>query len=201
MPKNPIAEINLYRATSRKQSLFAESAGKKNLVRIPPSRVRVYSDSRSGYIRSTTTRGLENTRFPVLATKSSCVTTGSFGHTATASYHCRLQIRKQFATTQPRQDLRNPPKPCRFVVANTTETLLLGDLETLKLSEIQWQTGGGGGDGGGSDSPAEKFIFDSPSAALIYHASELSIVEYGRNEVRVWGLQFVLISLSSGSGV
>lgn len=84
----------------------------------------------------------------------------------------------------------------RFVVANTTETLLLGDLETLKLSEIPWQTRGGGGSGGGdgngsaggggggSDAIAEKFIFDSPSAALIYHASELSIVEYGRNEVR-----------------
>lgn len=75
-------------------------------------------------------------------------------------------------------------------MANTTETLLLGDLETLKLSEIQWQSrGGSAGDGaaggGGGDAVAEKFIFDSPSAALIYHASELSIVEYGRNEVRV----------------
>lgn len=81
------------------------------------------------------------------------------------------------------------------MVANTTETLLLGDLETLKLSEIPWQTrsGRGGGAGfGGSDASVsasaaaaatEKFIFDSPSAALVYHASELSIVEYGRNEV------------------
>lgn len=78
------------------------------------------------------------------------------------------------------------------MVANTTETLLLGDLETLKLSEIPWQArGGSGGAGGGRGSdgsaPAaaiEKFIFDSPSAALVYHASELSIIEYGRNEVR-----------------
>lgn len=75
-------------------------------------------------------------------------------------------------------------------MANTTETLLLGDLETLKLSEIPWQArggsgsaGGGLGGAGGSDAAAEKFIFDSPSAALVYHASELSIVEYGRNEV------------------
>lgn len=81
------------------------------------------------------------------------------------------------------------------MVANTTETLLLGDLETLKLSEIPWQARGGGGNGGagggrGGDgsataaAAAEKFIFDSPSAALVYHASELSIIEYGRNEVR-----------------
>ena len=80
------------------------------------------------------------------------------------------------------------------MVANTTETLLLGDLETLKLSEIPWQARGGGGSGGvgggrggdrsASAAAAEKFIFDSPSAALVYHASELSIIEYGRNEVR-----------------
>lgn len=75
----------------------------------------------------------------------------------------------------------------RFVVANTIETLLLGDLETLKLSEIPWQASSGGvlgSEGGASDAPAEKFIFDFPSAALVYYASELSIVEYGRNEVR-----------------
>lgn len=74
----------------------------------------------------------------------------------------------------------------RFVVANTIETLLLGDLETLKLSEIPWQApaGGGGGNGlAGDEAAAEKFIFDSPSAALVYYASELSIVEYGKNEV------------------
>ena len=43
----------------------------------------------------------------------------------------------------------------------------------------------GGGDGSAGAAGAEKFIFDSPSAALVYHASELSIIEYGRNEVRV----------------
>lgn len=78
-------------------------------------------------------------------------------------------------------------------MANTTETLLLGDLETLKLSEIQWQArGGGAADAADSDSPAEKFIFDSPSAALVYYASELSIVEYGRNEVKVFNGSDVL---------
>ena len=60
----------------------------------------------------------------------------------------------------------------RFVVANTSETLLLGDIETLKLSEIQWHGNGG-----------EKFIFDNPAACIIHFAGELSIVEYGMNEV------------------
>lgn len=62
----------------------------------------------------------------------------------------------------------------RYVVANTTETLLLGDLETFKLSEVPWHTHGGA---------SEKFIFDNPSAALVVYAGELSVVEYGRNEV------------------
>lgn len=78
----------------------------------------------------------------------------------------------------------------RFVVAYTTETLLLGNLESLKLSEIPWQSQGGGGSAvgtagmkGGVEPASEKFIFDSPSTVLVYHAGELSIVEYGRNEV------------------
>eukprot|EP01041_Mallomonas_annulata_P001132 gene1132-2194_t len=60
----------------------------------------------------------------------------------------------------------------RFVVANTIETLLLGDMETLKMSEIQWH-----GDG------SEKFIFDNPLACVVYFAEELSIIEYGMSEL------------------
>jgi len=59
----------------------------------------------------------------------------------------------------------------RYVVANTSETLLLGDLETFKLSEVQWQSPG-----------SEKFVFDNPSVCLVYHAGELSLIEYGNNE-------------------
>jgi len=65
----------------------------------------------------------------------------------------------------------------RFVVANTSETLLLGDLETFKLSEVQWY--GGGATGG----PNEKFVFDTPSCCVVYRAGELSLVEYGQNEI------------------
>ena len=60
----------------------------------------------------------------------------------------------------------------RYVVATTTDTLLLGDMETLKLSEIQWRGNG-----------TEKLIFDTPTACVIYFAGEISIVEYGVNEI------------------
>lgn len=60
----------------------------------------------------------------------------------------------------------------RYVVATTTDTLLLGDLDTLKLSEIQWHGNG-----------TERFIFDNPSACVIYFAGEASIVEYGLNDL------------------
>mmetsp|Transcript_29270 Transcript_29270/g.93818 ORF Transcript_29270/g.93818 Transcript_29270/m.93818 type:complete len:1764 (-) Transcript_29270:152-5443(-) len=67
----------------------------------------------------------------------------------------------------------------RFVVANTSETLLLGDLETFKLSEVQWYGGGAVGSSG----PNEKFVFDTPTCCVVYRAGELSIVEYGQNEI------------------
>jgi intraflagellar transport protein 172 len=60
----------------------------------------------------------------------------------------------------------------RYVVATTSETLLIGDIETLKMSEVQWHGNG-----------SEKFIFDNPSAAIIYYAGEVSLVEYGVNEI------------------
>ena len=66
----------------------------------------------------------------------------------------------------------------RYVIANTTdhttasETLLLGDLETFKLSEIQWHAGG-----------QEKFVFDNPAVCIVSKAGELSLIEYGSNEV------------------
>jgi len=71
----------------------------------------------------------------------------------------------------------------RYVVANTTdhgsasprgetkETLLLGDLQTYKLSEVEWANGG-----------KEKFVFDNPSCCIVHRAGELALVEYGVNE-------------------
>jgi intraflagellar transport protein 172 len=59
-----------------------------------------------------------------------------------------------------------------YLLAHTPESILLGDLTSCQLSEIPWVTTGG-----------EKFHFDSPSMAMIFKAGELSLVEYGSNEV------------------
>ena len=63
-------------------------------------------------------------------------------------------------------------KEDRYLLAYTPETLLLGDLESCRPSEIPWHGQG-----------KERFIFDNPHFAMVYKAGELSIVEYGTNEV------------------
>ena len=60
----------------------------------------------------------------------------------------------------------------RYVVATTNETLLVGDIESLRMSEVQWHGNG-----------KEKFIFENPAACIIFYAGEVSIVEYGFNEI------------------
>jgi intraflagellar transport protein 172 len=60
----------------------------------------------------------------------------------------------------------------RYLVANTAETLMCGDLETCKLSEVPWRSSG-----------KEKFVFDNPSVCMIFASGELSLVEYGQNEI------------------
>jgi len=60
----------------------------------------------------------------------------------------------------------------RFLVATTPESLLLGDLQTCRLSEIPWNS-----------TDTEKFFFDNPTVCMIFKAGELSLVEYGCNEV------------------
>jgi intraflagellar transport protein 172 len=60
----------------------------------------------------------------------------------------------------------------QYLVAHTPETLLIGDLESCKLSEVPW-----------SGSGSERFIFENPVVCMVYNAGELSLVEYGRNEI------------------
>ncbi|XP_066969064.1 intraflagellar transport protein 172 homolog [Macrobrachium rosenbergii] len=61
----------------------------------------------------------------------------------------------------------------RYLVARTTETLLLGDLHKNLLSEVHW----------GAEPGTEKFYFDNENVCLIFNAGELSLVEYGNNDI------------------
>ncbi|XP_031717380.1 intraflagellar transport protein 172 homolog isoform X2 [Anarrhichthys ocellatus] len=61
----------------------------------------------------------------------------------------------------------------RYLVAHTSDTLLLGDLLTNKLSEVPWPGSGGN----------EKFFFENESVCMIFNAGELSLVEYSSNEI------------------
>ena len=61
----------------------------------------------------------------------------------------------------------------RYLVARTNETLLLGDLHRNLLSEVQWM----------SEESDEKFYFDNENVCMIFKAGELSLVEYGNNEL------------------
>jgi len=60
----------------------------------------------------------------------------------------------------------------RYLVASTNSTLLLGDMESCKLSEIPWRGSGN-----------EKYDFSNPNICMVFNAGELFIVEYGVNEV------------------
>ncbi|KAK4299690.1 hypothetical protein Pmani_028048 [Petrolisthes manimaculis] len=61
----------------------------------------------------------------------------------------------------------------RYLVARTNETLLLGDLHRNLLSEVHWAVEPG----------TEKFYFDNENVCLIFNAGELSLVEYGNNDI------------------
>ena len=60
-----------------------------------------------------------------------------------------------------------------YLVAKTPETMLLGDLQKNLLSEIPWANSGGN----------EKYYFDNDNVCMIFNAGELSLVEYGKNEI------------------
>ncbi|XP_068135903.1 intraflagellar transport protein 172 homolog [Hyperolius riggenbachi] len=61
----------------------------------------------------------------------------------------------------------------RFLVAQTSHTLLFGDLSTNRLSEVAWPASGGN----------EKFFFENENVCMIFNAGELTLVEYGSNEI------------------
>lgn len=82
--------------------------------------------------------------------------------------NARIIVRSQFGLEILKINIHKK----KYVVATTSGTLLLGDLESLKLSEIQWHGQG-----------SEKYIFDYPAACIIFYAGEISLVEYGTNEM------------------
>lgn len=63
----------------------------------------------------------------------------------------------------------------RFIVCHTPETLIMADWPSTgeaKISEIPWNGSG-----------KEKFFFDNENACMVFNAGELSLVEYGENDV------------------
>lgn len=58
------------------------------------------------------------------------------------------------------------------MIGHTHDTLLLGDLESGLVSEIQWRGSGG-----------EKFDFSNPGVCMVFNSGELTLVEFGNNEI------------------
>lgn len=103
----------------------------------------------------------------------------------------------------------------QYLIAHTSESLLIGNLETFKLSEVGsfsvnyydlnefvvlfLPAGNPSVRASGIDprefnlwpqvswrgSGNEKFLVDNPSVCMIHNAGELSLVEYGCNEVSI----------------
>lgn len=61
----------------------------------------------------------------------------------------------------------------QYVVAHTSDTLMLADLAKKTLSEVPWRGLGGN----------EKYIFDHDNVCVIFNSGELTLIEYGKNEI------------------
>ncbi|KAL1502378.1 hypothetical protein ABEB36_007525 [Hypothenemus hampei] len=60
-----------------------------------------------------------------------------------------------------------------YLVAKTKETLLVADLHRNLLSEVPWN----------NPERNEKFYFENPNVCLVFNAGELTLIEYGNNDV------------------
>jgi intraflagellar transport protein 172 len=60
----------------------------------------------------------------------------------------------------------------RYVIGHTNYTLVIGDLQTNKSSEFEWRGGGN-----------EKFDMKNQNLCLIFNAGEVSVIEFGNNEI------------------
>ncbi|XP_026810375.1 intraflagellar transport protein 172 homolog isoform X2 [Rhopalosiphum maidis] len=61
----------------------------------------------------------------------------------------------------------------RYLIGRTRDTLLLGDMERNLLSEVVWPY----------SERNEKFYFENPSVCLIFNCGELTLVEYGNDQI------------------
>lgn len=61
----------------------------------------------------------------------------------------------------------------RYVIAHTSDTLMIGDIQTGRLSEIPWRS---------VSSSEEKFYFENESVCMIFSGGELTLVEYGGSD-------------------
>ena len=60
----------------------------------------------------------------------------------------------------------------RYAIGHTKDTLVIGDLETNRCSEFEWRGGGN-----------ERFDMKNQNLCLIFNAGEVSVIEFGRNEI------------------
>ena len=67
----------------------------------------------------------------------------------------------------------------RYLTARTDETLLCGDVETAKVYEVAWTSGGSRGGGG----ERERFDFETERACVVHHDGALFVIEYGVDEI------------------
>ncbi|XP_050517357.1 intraflagellar transport protein 172 homolog [Diabrotica virgifera virgifera] len=70
------------------------------------------------------------------------------------------------------EDVKIMGKDC-YLVARTEETLLVADLLRNLLSEVPWNNSGHN----------EKFYFENANVCLVFNAGELTLIEYGDNDV------------------
>lgn len=79
-------------------------------------------------------------------------------HALTTAAGARIVLKSRFEHEVERINVYQD----RFLVANTAETLMLGDMETCRLSEVSWETTG-----------TEKYHFDNPQVPLHSCSSSL----------------------------
>lgn len=59
-----------------------------------------------------------------------------------------------------------------YVVAKTSDSLIVGDINSRKFSEVLWNS-----------ENQEKFYFENPNICLIFNLGEIALIEYGENNL------------------